>query len=43
MKNSINNLKIQLTPAEELTITQLCAIKGGGGEDIRRDSFTIRK
>lgn len=37
MKNSINNLKTQLTSREKLSIQQLFAIKGGDGEDIRRD------
>ena len=35
MKNSINNLRNQLTSTELLSATQLCAVKGGAGEDIR--------
>ena len=35
MKNSINNLRNQLTSTEKLSAHELCAIKGGGGEDIR--------
>ena len=37
MKNSIYNLKTQLTNRQMLTNSQLFAIKGGDGEDKRRD------
>ena len=36
MKNSINNLRNQLTPKEKLDNLQLTAVKGGSGEDLRR-------
>ena len=35
MKNSINNLKSQLTQNEVLAPKDQCAIKGGTGEDLR--------
>ena len=43
MKNSINNLRNQFTSTEMLSATQLCAIKGGGGEDIRKALSTTTK
>lgn len=39
MKNSINNLSNQLTSREKLSTQQMAAIKGGDGEDLRRDNF----
>ena len=41
MKNSINNLKGQLTKNEVLTAKAQCAIKGGAGEDIR--NYSVRR
>ena len=35
MKNSINNLKNQFSCTEVLSTEQCCAVKGGGGEDLR--------
>jgi hypothetical protein len=35
MKNSINNLRNQLTNTEVLTAKELITIKGGAGEDLR--------
>ena len=42
MKNSINNLRNQLTSTEKLSANELCAIKGGGGEDIRKLAAIIK-
>ena len=36
MKNSINNLKNNFTCTEVLSTEQCFAVKGGGGEDIRK-------
>jgi hypothetical protein len=36
MKNSINNLKSQLTQKEVLSPKDQCTIKGGTGEDLRK-------
>ena len=36
MKNSINNLKNQFSCTEVLSTEQCCAVKGGGGEDLRK-------
>jgi hypothetical protein len=41
MKNSINNLKNQLSSTEVLTTKQLGAIKGGAGEDLRKPVIKI--
>lgn len=37
MKNFINNLRTQLTSNEMLSTQQLYFVKGGDGEDLRRD------
>ena len=39
MKNSINNLRNTLTSREKLSVQHLAAIKGGDGEDIRKNSL----
>jgi bacteriocin-like protein len=36
MKNSINNLRNQLSNSEILSINELSAVKGGAGEDLRK-------
>ena len=41
MTLSINELKIQLSTREFLTPAKLGTIKGGGGEDLRRDTMRI--
>jgi hypothetical protein len=38
MKKSINEFRSILTETEKLSTTQLCQLKGGGGEDLRRNT-----
>ncbi len=40
MKKSINEFKSILTETEKLSTLQLCQLKGGGGEDLRRNNST---
>jgi hypothetical protein len=42
MRKSINEFNSILTETEKLSTTQLCLVRGGDGEDLRRNtSFSI--
>lgn len=43
MKKTIQELKSSLNLNEQLSLNQLCFLKGGDGEDIRRKNACGRK